>query len=110
MKARLNTDVNREISGFFLTFTDKEKEEISRMLYDYGYSEDMKESLKKFIIDSARDHADGEEEEERPGGTDRFVKMLMENPDKIIETGERIGKGIHSVVQMMRNKKRAGRR
>jgi len=94
-----DTVVMDRIEGYLITFTEEEKESVFDMLYDEGYSTDL-EGLKKWILDNANGEPDPKEN--TPSPADRIAvnlnKMIIDNPEKIIEAGIRVGEGIQKII------------
>lgn len=88
------------ISGFFISFTDEEKELINQGLAFRGFEEDD-DGLKKFLLDFfGREVEEEEIEQERP--TSRFINGIG---DYIINNPDTINKGINAVQSWLKKAK-----
>lgn len=98
-----------QISGLFLSFTDKELAVVYEGLKDFGYEQDVK-GLKKWILDQLT----GEEMPEMPRETaadrvmDRLEDYLIGNPEAVKNAAQFAGKFAGTVLKKIGERKKAG--
>lgn len=88
------------ISGFFISFTEEEKDLINKGLTFRGY-EESDEGLKEFILDFFTRETENEEiEQERPSS--RFFNGIGEY---IVNNPDAINKGVNAVQNWLKRAK-----
>lgn len=94
--------MSNQITGFFLSFSDEEMNDVKRRLELFGYKPDG-EGLKKLVVESLCDMEEGEEEPASP--TDAVIghvrDYLEKNPEQVM-MGIAAVKGLANMLKRKR--------